>query len=205
MSSVSIIDYGMGNLRSVENALDFLGVAYRLINHPSDVSSADKLILPGVGAFQQAISNLEQSGLAAATVSAAKRGTPLLGICLGMQLLADSGEEHGFAAGLGLIRGTVKLLAPGPGLRIPHMGFNEVEQVQTNVLFDGIENGSHFYFAHSYYMECSDGVVTGVATHGVPFAAAVANGNVFGTQFHPEKSQSHGLRLLRNFCDRMPC
>ena len=197
---ISIIDYGMGNLRSVENALAFLDVPHRLVREPEEVLAADKLILPGVGAFQKAMENLTSTGVAAATIAAARKGTPLLGICLGMQLLADFGEEGGRCAGLGLVHGTVKRLEAGAELRIPHMGFNVVKVMKAHPLFDGIADESHFYFAHSFRFDCSDDVVLGCARHGVEFAAAVADGNVWGAQFHPEKSQSHGLRLLQNFC-----
>ena len=202
---IAIIDYGMGNLRSVENALDFIGAKHVLVRDPAGVAAADKVILPGVGAFQQAMASLARLGLADAVRSAASGGKPLLGICLGMQLLAETGEEGGLCPGLGLVSGTVRRLDPGPALRVPHMGFNEVELASVSALFEGIEDGSHFYFAHSYYLACPDEVVIARATHGRRFAAAVANGNVLGAQFHPEKSQSHGLRLLQNFCGNRPC
>jgi imidazole glycerol-phosphate synthase subunit HisH len=202
---VSIIDYGMGNLRSIVNALDFLGIPHRLVREPAAVMDAGMLILPGVGAFDRAMINLMDSGMAAAIADAARTGTPLLGICLGMQLLAERGEEGGGCHGLGLVPGTARRLRPESGVRIPHMGFNDVVQTRACPLFEGIGDRSDFYFAHSYYLDCDEAVVVGVAVHGSEFAAAIAHGNVMGTQFHPEKSQSHGLQLLRNFSGALAC
>ena len=198
---ISIVDYGMGNLRSIENALSFLGVAHRLTRDPVEILQSGRLILPGVGSFWKAMDNLVRSGLADSIVKAANSGTPILGICLGMQLLAGEGEEGGVCDGLGLIKGVVKHLETGSAIqRVPHMGFNEVSFTRTLPLFSGIADASHFYFAHSYHLVDDDGDVAGLTTHGVPFTSIVARDNVIGTQFHPEKSQSHGLRLLRNFC-----
>jgi glutamine amidotransferase len=203
---ISIIDYGMGNVRSVENALDFLGYGNLVVQTPGEILASEKLILPGVGSFTEAMDNLARLGLVDAIRGAAGRGTPLLGICLGMQLLAEHGDEGGRREGLGIIGGTTKRLETGdPRLKVPHMGFNEVKYARTSDLFAGIADESHFYFAHSYVLECPAEDVTAVAVHGSPFTAAVERGQVGGTQFHPEKSQTHGLTLLRNFCERSAC
>lgn len=201
LSEVCVINYGLGNLRSVENALRAVGASVRVVHTPEEVSSADRLILPGVGSFNEGMRNLRDSGLAEAICSAAQSGTPLLGICLGMQLLASHGEEGGNSSGLGLIPGVVKRFANDADLRIPHMGFNEVFPLKTCPLFDEVADGSDFYFVHSYHVvvdDLNDGLAS--ARYGEPFMAAIHRANVFGTQFHPEKSQSQGLQLLKNFC-----
>lgn len=202
--SLSVIDYGMGNLRSVVNALDFLGVQHVMARTPDEVRAAQRLLLPGVGAFHRAMENLTASGVADAIREGVARGTPLLGICLGMHLLADYGDEGGGAAGLGLMRGRVVRLAAGEGLRIPHMGFNDVAISAAHPLLEGVEDRSHFYFAHSYQVSGNDADLIASAEHGASFPAVLASGRVMGAQFHPEKSQSPGLRLLRNFCN-LPC
>lgn len=201
LSEVCVINYGLGNLRSVENGLRAVGASVRVVNTPEEVTRADRLILPGVGSFNEGMKNLRDSGLSEAICSAAKRGTPLLGICLGMQLLASHGEEGGNTRGLGLIPGIVKRFAVDAALRVPHMGFNEVFPLKTSPLFEEVPEGSDFYFVHSYHVvvdEANDGLAS--ASYGAPFMAAVHRANVFGTQFHPEKSQSQGLQLLKNFC-----
>lgn len=201
INEVCVINYGLGNLRSIENGLRAVGVSVRIVDTPEDVIRADRLILPGVGSFNEAMKNLRDSGIAEVICSTAKRGTPLLGICLGMQLLASHGEEGGNTQGLGLIPGIVKRLSVDAPLRTPHMGFNEVFPLKASPLFEEVPDGSDFYFVHSYHMvvdDANDGLAS--ASYGSPFMAAVHRGNVFGTQFHPEKSQSQGLQLLRNFC-----
>jgi imidazole glycerol-phosphate synthase subunit HisH len=198
--SISVIDYGMGNLRSVVNALDFLGVSHVMARTPAEVLSSERLLLPGVGSFRRAIENLNGSGVADAIKAATEGGTPILGICLGMHLLADYGDEGGGTYGLGLLRGRVVKLPSQKGLRIPHMGFNEVAIVAKHPLLAGIEDQSHFYFAHSYQFSDNEDDVVARASYGTSFAAVMASGRVAGAQFHPEKSQSHGLRMLRNFC-----
>lgn len=200
---ISIIDYGMGNVRSVQNALDYLGHANQLIQRAAEIRSAEKLILPGVGSFTEAMENLSHLEVIGAIREAAAAGTPFLGICLGMQLLADQGDEGGLRDGLGLIGGTARRLATGDTrLKVPHMGFNQVTYMKPSNLFVGIDDASHFYFAHSYVLDCPRDCVTAIAVHGSPFTAAVQRDNVMGSQFHPEKSQSHGLRFLQNFCER---
>jgi glutamine amidotransferase len=203
---ISIIDYGMGNIRSIENALAFIGMPYRLIRERNEVRESERLILPGVGSFKSAMSNLIKSGVADAITDAATCGAPLLGICLGMQLLFDRSEEGGHCDGLGLIHGSVRRFEPRVGLQIPHMGFNEVRAKRTSPLFNGIVDRSDFYFVHSYHVVVDEETdVLAVTTHGSSFTAAVGRGNIFGTQFHPEKSQSQGLQLLRNFCGFQAC
>jgi glutamine amidotransferase len=201
LSEVCVINYGLGNLRSVENALRAVGAYARVVKTPKEVASADRLILPGVGSFNEGMRNLRDSGLAEAICSAAQGGTPLLGICLGMQLLASHGEEGGDSQGLGLIPGRVKRFEIDVDLRIPHMGFNEVFHRKRSPLFEAVADGSDFYFVHSYHLmvdDLNDSLAR--ANYGRPFVAAVHRANVFGTQFHPEKSQSQGLQLLKNFC-----
>jgi glutamine amidotransferase len=203
---VSIIDYGMGNLRSVRNALNYLGVESRFISDPADVLTSARLILPGVGSFRQAVTNLDGLGLVEPIRSAGAQGMPILGICLGMQLLANQGDEGGGCEGIGLIPGVVKRLDEGDNtLKIPHMGFNQVRFHMTHPLFSGVNDASDFYFAHSYRFICEERNTAATTTYGASFAAVVAQDNVVGVQFHPEKSQVHGLTLLRNFCEWPGC
>ncbi len=200
---IAIVDYGMGNLRSVQNALTYLGVDHLVTSDPAQIASSSAIIVPGVGSFRQAMQNLNDTGLAAAIRTAAKE-VPILGICLGMQLLADTGDEDGPSKGLGLIRGVVKRFHD-PQVRVPHIGFNAVQSSTNSVLFNGIPHAD-FYFVHSYHFICDDASdIAGTATYGAPFVAAVERGTIFGTQFHPEKSQSNGLKVLKNFCEAFAC
>jgi imidazole glycerol-phosphate synthase subunit HisH len=203
--SVAVIDYGMGNLRSVVNALDFIGARHRLVRTPAEVRAEERLILPGVGSFHRAMENLTGSGVAGAIVETVGGGAAILGICLGMHLLADYGDEGGGSNGLGLLRGAIRRLPSAEGLRIPHMGFNEVRVVADHPLLAGIDDGSHFYFAHSYQFTDNTVDVIARAEHGVAFPAVIARGNVLAAQFHPEKSQTPGLRMLKNFCETRFC
>ena len=203
---VSVIDYGMGNLRSVRNALNYLGIENRFISEPADVSNSPRLIVPGVGSFMHAMTNLASLGLVDPIRAAGARGVPILGICLGMHLLADEGDEGGGCSGLRLIPGTVKRIdARSHTLKIPHMGFNQVRFHASHPLFSGVADASDFYFAHSYQFICSDRHAAATTTYGEPFVSVVAQHNVMGVQFHPEKSQVHGLTLLRNFCELPAC
>jgi glutamine amidotransferase len=200
-NEVCIIDYGLGNLRSVENAFKAIGASARLVSRPDEILSAGRLLLPGVGSFNMGMKNLRERGLVEAICSAAKNGTPLLGICLGMQLLASSGDEGGNTQGLGLIPGRVKRLSPGARLRVPHIGFNEVLPISPSILFESISDGSDFYFVHSYCMNVDHQEdILAYGEYGEKLIVAIRRGNVYGTQFHPEKSQSQGLQLLKNFC-----
>ncbi len=203
--TVSLVDYGAGNLRSVANALEFCGIPWRMVKTPQEITSSEKLLLPGVGSYRQAMENLSTHGLAEAIVSVVRQGMPVLGICLGMQLLAETGEEGGGGPGLGLIRGAVRRIRGEPGLRIPHMGFNSVQQKIAHPVFAGIRDGSDFYFAHSYHFDAPPEKIIGAMEHGGWLAAVVAEGAVWGTQFHPEKSQGNGLQVLRNFARPPAC
>ncbi len=203
MKDVLVIDYGMGNIHSVLSALRYLGADAEVSSDPDTVSRAQTLVLPGVGSFRRAMETLRASGIDAAIRRAVhERGSRMLGICLGMQLLGTFGTEDGESEGLGLVDQRVDLFSPGElsGLKIPHIGFSGVTQAPGSRLFQGLPESADFYFVHSYRMlpGIPDTVVS-CCDHGVPFAAAVEKGNVFGTQFHPEKSQTNGLVLLRNF------
>jgi glutamine amidotransferase len=195
---IAVIDYGRGNLGSVEKAFGRVGIPARITQDPQVVDDADACVLPGDGAFRDAMQNLEALTLLASVRRALDGRRPFLGICLGYQLLFTESEEFGQARGLDVIAGPVRRLPPGP--KVPHMGWNRVIHGGDPPLFDGIPSGAHFYFVHSYYPEPADGS-TAVATceYGITFAAAISKGNIHGTQFHPEKSQRWGVRLLENF------
>lgn len=200
--NISIVDYGLGNLQSIKNALEAIGVTYSIVSSETAVASASKLLLPGVGTFRVGMENLHRLGLVCAIRKSAAEGVPILGICLGMQLLHEEGDEGGRELGLGLIPGRVKKLRAENGVRIPHMGFNEVNQVNASPLFNGIPDKTDFYFVHTYHAAVSsERDIIAKTSHGVDFVSAVACGNIFGTQFHPEKSQGQGLRLLMNFSE----
>ncbi|HSK47491.1 MAG TPA: imidazole glycerol phosphate synthase subunit HisH [Coriobacteriia bacterium] len=196
---IAIIDYRMGNLRSVQKSFEHAGVADVVVtDDPAVLERADGIVLPGVGAFRDASANLKASGLEDVLRHRVGHGTPFLGICLGLQLLADVGLEDGEWPGLGLIPGTCERL-PG-GVKVPHIGWNTVEYPRDSALFDGIPESTAFYFVHSYRLvPADDGAIIGSTEYGVRFAAAVADANVFAVQFHPEKSSTMGLRLLANF------
>jgi glutamine amidotransferase len=197
-----IVDYGMGNLRSVANAFAAAGCEATISRDPADLRRARRIVLPGVGAFGDGMANLRTAGWIDALDAAVRgKGTPFIGLCLGMQLLAATGTEHGHHEGLGWIPGAVVRLPSGdPSIRIPHIGWNDVRLTKRDGLFAGLGDGATFYFVHSYAFDVRDGaLVSGVCTHGVDFAASLEAGNVFATQFHPEKSQRAGLQVLRNF------
>ncbi|MDP6117800.1 MAG: imidazole glycerol phosphate synthase subunit HisH [Planctomycetota bacterium] len=201
---IAITDYGMGNLRSVQKALESLGAKAEITSDPQRIADADKVILPGVGAFEDAMDELAQRELIEPIKDAA-REKPLLGICLGLQLIFDESEEDGLHQGLGLVPGRVVRFefeqnGAEPKLKIPHMGWNALEFKKDIPLFKGIDSGVYTYFVHSFYaVPASDHVVAATADYGRPFAAVVASGNVYATQFHPEKSQAKGLKMLENF------
>ena len=195
---IAVIDYGRGNLGSVENALERLGMRAVVTQDPRVVEDARALVLPGDGAFHDAMSNLQSLGLLEPLKAALDEGRPFLGICLGYQLLFTESEEFGQGKGLDVISGTVRRF-PG-GLKVPHMGWNAVEHRGDLRIFDGIPSGAHFYFVHSYYPSATDpSLPAATCTYGVTFPAAVGRGTLFATQFHPEKSQRWGLKLLENF------
>jgi len=203
---IAIIDYGMGNLRSVQKAFERLGAEARVTSDPGEIARADKVVFPGVGAFGAAVQELEKRNLTGATRDAIAGGKPFLGICLGLQLLFTESFEDGSWKGLDIIRGTcVRFEAMrdqnGGKLKIPHMGWSRITVVNDNPLLAGIESGDYFYFVHSYYVAPDEEGVTALAcSHGVEFTAMARKGNVFATQFHPEKSQEKGLMILENFC-----
>ncbi len=200
---IGIIDYGMGNLRSVQKALERLGRSVRILHAPEELGTCRGVILPGVGAFRDAIAELRRQGLEQAIREYATTGRPLLGICLGQQLLFETSYEDGTHSGLGLIAGEVVRFRPEPGLKIPHMGWNALSACRSHPLLEGCGANPYVYFVHSYYVQPVDThVIVATSQHGgQPFAAIVAQENVMATQFHPEKSQQVGLRLLENFAN----
>jgi glutamine amidotransferase len=195
---ITVVDYKLNNLRSIENTLRRLGSETLVTSNPSDVARAEKLILPGVGAFADAMRNLGELGLIDPFIEKVRAGTPTLGICLGMHLLFSESEEFGLHQGLDLIGGRVRRIPEG--VTVPHMGWNQLAIRRPDPLIEGIEPGSFVYFVHSYYADPAAAGVTVAATdHGIAFPAIVGVGNVWATQFHPEKSQKVGERILANF------
>lgn len=200
---IALVDYGVGNLRSVEKALQATGAAVQVTSDPDEVLSAEKVILPGVGAFGDGMAGLEARGLATVLHEIAVRGTPLLGICLGMQLLFDSGEELGYHRGLGLLPGFVPRFNL-EGLKIPHTGWNQVLPVLDSPLLTDLPPGSYAYFNHSYYCEpASPADTIAHCQYGITYASIVGRQNIYGVQFHPEKSQAVGLLILHNFVEHI--
>lgn len=198
MSKVAIIDYGVGNLRSVEKAFAANGHEAIVTGDENDLRNASKLVLPGVGAFAACMNAFRECGLVDVVLERVVSGVPLLGVCVGMQMLFEESDEFGKSRGLGLMRGRVSRF--GEELVVPHVGWNSIQQRREHALFAGIADESFFYFVHSYYCEPADSaVVAGETEYGVRYASVVAQGNIFGVQFHPEKSQTAGLRLLSNF------
>ena len=197
---IAIIDYGMGNLRSVQKALEFVGSSAVVTCDPDQVARADKVILPGVGAFADAIAELRRTGLAEAFSEAVQRGKPCLGVCLGLQLLFDTSEEDGEHKGLGLIPGRVVRFTKTPGLPIPHMGWNRLDVQRPAPLLAGLKPDSYVYFVHSYHaVPDRPEDVAATADYPDPFAAVVWRENLVAAQFHPEKSQRVGLMMYENF------
>ncbi|MDP6794510.1 MAG: imidazole glycerol phosphate synthase subunit HisH [Verrucomicrobiota bacterium] len=199
---IALLDYGAGNLRSVEKALRFVGGDVELVPSPDGMKDASAVVLPGVGAFDDCVNAMQRQELLEATREFVNTGRPFLGICVGYQALFERSEEfNSSAAGLGLFAGSVVRFPVEQGLKIPQIGWNQIEIVQPECpLFKGVENGSHVYFVHSYYPQPVDGSIAACSTtYGVEFVSAVCRGNVFATQFHPEKSQKVGLKMLENF------
>ena len=201
---IAIVDYGVGNLFSLKSSFLAIGVDAVVTGDAEVIKNADKIILPGVGAFEDAAKKLHESGLADVVVAEAKAGKPILGICLGMQMLFEKSFEYGEHEGLGLIKGEVRPIAEviPKGLKIPHIGWNALRFGESkNPLFKYINEGDCVYFVHSYYATKCDEAVIATAEYGAPLTAAVAKDNVFGCQFHPEKSGKVGLSILRAFCE----
>lgn len=198
---VTIIDYGVGNLFSLKSSFAAIGEEAEVVSDPEALRKAEKLILPGVGAFGDAMKKLASSGMSDALLEEARRGKPVLGICLGMQLLFERSLEYGEHPGLGLLRGEVRYMGEviDPALKIPHIGWNALHFIAPSPLFRAVREGSHVYFVHSYHaVDCEESLVA-VTEYSAPLTAAVAKGNVYGCQFHPEKSGPVGLSILRAF------
>ncbi len=195
---IAIIDYGMGNLRSVEKSFEKAGVTVEIIKDPDDIEGAAGVVLPGVGAFADAMDNLGSSGMDIAVKKAIASGKPFLGICLGLQLLFEASEEWGYNKGLGILPGMVRRLPEG--LKVPHMGWNQVKYQRDAEIFRDVPDNSSFYFVHSYYVDPEqDSIKIGLTDYGISFTSAVSFENIFAIQFHPEKSSTMGLRILKNF------
>ena len=202
MPRVILIDAGTGNLRSVQKALETIGANVERTDDPQKVLSGKRVVLPGVGAFGDFMTGLRARGLEDSVKEIAGRGVPLLGICVGMQALFDAGEEMGEHAGLGLLIGKVVRFAESLSVKIPHTGWNQVEVQKEASLFNGINAGAYVYFNHSYYCQAWDSSdVIGRTDYGLRYACAVQRENIYGVQFHPEKSQTVGLRILKNFLE----
>lgn len=205
MNSIAIIDYGIGNLRSAEKAFQHLGFDASLVNDPKELVSAQKVVLPGVGAFGECMGNLKAHGFVEPLREAVSSGKPLLGICVGLQMLFEGSEESPGVSGLGLLKGTVKRFSGAAfegqdGLKVPQIGWNALSFPREHALFKGIVAGSYVYFVHSFYAQPDDSAnVLALAEYGMNFCAAAGKENVAGVQFHPEKSQAVGLNILENF------
>ncbi|MGY9003607.1 MAG: imidazole glycerol phosphate synthase subunit HisH [Rhodospirillales bacterium] len=202
---IGIVDYGLGNLTSVAGAIEKVGFEPIITSDPSELARMDKLILPGVGAFGDGMANLKSRDLVEPLRDLVlSKKKPFLGICLGFQLIAQSSEEFGDHEGLAWIDAKITRLAPGEGaLRIPHVGWNDVHQMRKSVLFDGVPDDGLFYYVHSYRMQTSNtDIVVGECDYGDRFISIIQADNIYATQFHPEKSQLHGLTLLKNFLEK---
>mgnify|MGYP001009153650 CR=1 FL=1 len=199
---IAIIDYGAGNLQSVRNALDFIGCPGTITSDPAEILSADGIILPGVGAFGSAMAEMERKGLTETIKSAAKSGKPFIGICAGMQLLFEESEESPDVPGLGVLKGRVLLFPADKGLKIPHMGWNSIKTKKESRLLGKLSGSPYMYFVHSYYVKAEDQeIVSALSDYGTTFDAAVEQENLFGCQFHPEKSGAEGISILRRFAE----
>ena len=197
---VAIIDYDAGNIKSVENALKVLGEEVILTRDAAELQTASHVILPGVGAFGDAMEKLHDYGLMETVKEIAQSGKPFLGICLGLQLMFEESEESPGVPGLGLLKGTLRRFPEAEGLKVPHIGWNDLSFPKSSKLFDGIPEHTHVYFVHSYYLQADDrSVVAARAGYGVTFDAAIEQDNLFACQFHPEKSADTGMRILKNF------
>lgn len=198
---IAIIDYDAGNIKSVEKALQYLGEEAVITRDAGEILMADKVILPGVGAFGDAMEKLNRYGLVPVIHEVVEKGIPFLGICLGLQLMFESSEEAPGVEGLGLLKGKIVRIPEGDGLKVPHMGWNSLSFPKEGRLFAGIPENSYVYFVHSYYLQTEEDIVTATAEYGVTIHASVEKGNVFACQFHPEKSSHTGLTILKNFVE----
>ncbi len=197
---IVIIDYGIGNLRSVQKAFEHVGCEAGVTRSKRAISNASAIVLPGVGAFKDCMENLERYGLIEPMLRSIEEGKPYLGICLGLQILFSESEEFGHQKGLDLIKGKVVRFKPDPDHKVPHMGWNTIEKTREAPLLQGLKSGDFFYFVHSYYVVLEEDQWRSTLTHyGIPFVSSVWKENIFATQFHPEKSQQKGLRILENF------
>lgn len=197
---IAIIDYGAGNLQSVKKALDFIGAESVITDNPDTINACDKILLPGVGSFGDAMDSMSKKGLVDTVKQNALSGKPFLGICLGLQLLFEESEESPGVPGLGIFKGKIRKFSPEMGLKIPHIGWNSLEIKQKDTLFKDIPENSYVYFVHSYYLHAGDeNDIATVTNYGIDFHSAVGKDNIFATQFHPEKSGDVGLQILRNF------
>jgi len=198
ISLISIVDYGMGNLRSVQKALEYIGEQAVITNDKEIIMKSNGIIVPGVGAFPDAMENLKKTGMDKVIISAAKENKPLLGICLGMQLFFESSDEVILKSGLGILKGKVTKLKAD--VKIPHMGWNSLSLKNKSLILNGTTQGSFVYFVHSYYVSCVDSKsLNAVCNYGVQIPAVISLNNIFGVQFHPEKSGEAGINMLRNF------
>ena len=199
---IVIVDYGMGNLRSVQKAFEHVGHAATVTDDPNRLAEASKVVLPGVGAFADAMQELRERGLVTPLLDSIESGKPFLGICLGLQILFDVSYEDGRHEGLGVLRGEVVRFDAPQGVKVPHMGWNQIAIRRRPPILEGIEDGCHFYFVHSYYVVPTEPEVVATETDYVgTFTSMVWREHLYATQFHPEKSQAHGLRLLKNFAE----
>lgn len=198
---IAIIDYDAGNIKSVEKALQYLGEEAVITRDAGEILMADKVVLPGVGAFGDAMEKLNRYGLVPVIHEVVEKGIPFLGICLGLQLMFESSEEAPGMEGLGLLKGKIVRIPEGDGLKVPHMGWNSLSFPKEGRLFAGIPENSYVYFVHSYYLQAEEDIVTATAEYGVTIHASVEKGNVFACQFHPEKSSHTGLTILKNFVE----
>jgi len=202
---IVVVDYGMGNLRSVQKGFEKIGSPAVISRDPEEIWKAERLVLPGVGAFPECMKNLQSFDLVEPIIEFIRSGRPFLGICLGLQLLFDESEEFGIHEGFKIIRGKVKAFDPHTGLKIPHMGWNEVYFRKESPLFNGIKQGSYFYFVHSFYVVPEiDSDIAAETNYGIKFTCAIHKDNIFAVQFHPEKSQENGLAILSNFANLSP-
>ncbi len=197
---IAIIDYGMGNLHSVQKAFEKIGARTKITRLPAEIINADRVVLPGVGAMAPAMQKLQELFLTDAILKAIRAHKPFLGICLGMQLLFDKSREGGYTDGLQVFKGTVERFTQG---KVPHMGWNQIKFAAAgSKMFAGLEDGTNVYFCHSYYAKPLDGAIAaGTTSYGIDFTCAVSSGNIWGVQFHPEKSQRAGLKILENFAN----